>query len=181
MDGRGGFTSRTQVLLASAFHDLDGDGDLDAIGPDVTWNDAIPNPGSGEREQYGTSGPAACSVRPVLGATGPFRVGETLELRTSGVQPGAPGAMVVGLSPSNLANFPWPGITTHAWPWASFFYLPTPVGKGTEPGDGLSTATFPIGSNWPSFGDLYHQVYFFDPCSPSLVTASNGMRLRYAP
>ena len=180
MDGQGGFTSTTQVFLASAFADLDGDGDVDAIGPDLASNDVVPNPGSGEREQYGTSGPLACAVRPVLGATGPFRVGGTSVLRTSGVQVGAPGAMAVGITPSALADFPWPGVTTHLWPWASFFMLPLPAGKGTVGGDGLSTVTFTVKPTWPAFGDLFHQTFFFDPCSPSLVTASNGLRLRYA-
>jgi hypothetical protein len=181
LDGQGGFSSIAQVLLASSLNDLDGDGDLDALGQVVHWNSTEPNPGSGERQQYGASGPLACAARPVLGATGPFQVGVQKTLRVSGVPTGSSGLLAVGLVPAGLSDFPWPGITTLVWPWVGLVPLPPAVGAGTSAGDGLSTASFTIQPNWPNFGDLYQQAFFIDPCSPSLVTASNGLRIRYAP
>jgi FG-GAP-like repeat len=180
-DGQGNFSVRQQILRASLLDDLDGDGDLDSLGPKIHQNRRIPNPGAGERQQYGSSGPLACSARPILGAAGPFRVGGSSLLTVSGVAPGSFGIFTVGLAQSAFPDFPWVGVTAWAWPLAGYLFLPPPTGPGVAPGDGLTSLQFTIQPNWPNFGPLYHQAFFIDACSPSLVTGSNGLMIRYAP
>jgi hypothetical protein len=179
-DGQGGFEVRAQALLASLTDDLDGDGDLDLIGNALVASRRFPNPGSGERQQYGQVAFVFGSQPPVLGASGPLRVGETLGLSVSGLTPGTFGLLTLAASPSLLVNVPAPGLTAQAWPPLALVDLPLASGPGLLAGDGRSAAQFPVGPNWPNLGDLYLQAFFIEPSAPALLVASNGLRLRFA-
>ena len=168
------------MLEVSRLLDLDGDGDLDGVGRGaVAFNEFLPKGESGSRLQYAAGSPTSCEVLPVLGATGPFRVGQQLTIRVSGVVAGLPGWLTVGAAQSQEPDLPWPGIEALNWPWEATLTLPVAEGAGSATNDGLVVLEAAIEPSWPQFGDLFLQAFFPDPCSPSLLAASQGLRLRF--
>jgi VCBS repeat protein len=77
--------------------DVDGDGDEDFVTDRRIRNVARSLPDSGWRRQFGAGTPGTGGLVPTLGASGPFRIGESAELRIRGGLGGATGVLTVSL------------------------------------------------------------------------------------
>ena len=160
--------------------DLDGDGDQDLAGNRAYWNAQFAMPGGGYRRQYGQGSPGSGGRVPKLGAQGPFRVGETIELHLNNAVGGSTGFLVHTSGEASLPGFLIPGDTLLVDPFASFvalFVHPVP-GPAGVPGAGASELVFQAGPVLDGF-DMYHQTYVIDPGAPGLLSSSNGLRLTY--
>jgi hypothetical protein len=124
-----------QVLMPGAFADVDGDGDLDALGDVLVLNRTYEGAAAGSRRQYGAPVPGTADVAPVMGARGPFRAGETIQVTVTGVPVGSLGIVTLGLSESALPETPWKGMPAYNWPWELFFLAPS-FGANLQPNDG---------------------------------------------
>jgi hypothetical protein len=78
-----------RMILAAG--DVDGDGDPELVGNRVANDTLFDGPAAGQRLQIGTGVPGQGDIVPLLGAVGPFRVGETVNLSLCGMPPGATG------------------------------------------------------------------------------------------
>ncbi len=169
------------VLSPWSRDDADGDGDIDVWGEFLACSVQFHGAGTGAREQYGAGSPGTAGVVPTLGATGPFRAGEDLELRLRGAQGGL-AYLGVTLASASMPNFLVPGLTLLVDPAAGGFLLPVPVsGSAGGPGAGGFTLALPVQPAWAGV-ELYHQVFVLDAGAPSgLLSSSNGMRLLFGP
>jgi hypothetical protein len=183
-DGQSFLPPRLQCLSPLAIADVDSDGDADAIG--IAWSTTdnvlvrartIDGSAVGLRRQYGEGSPGSGGYAPVLGATGPFRVGETFELRVRGGLGGANVVIGVGPTSSALANVPYPGLTAYAWP-AERRMLMKLSGPAGVPGIGSATLTAVVP---PSLAGVtyFHQVFVVDPGGSGGLSCSNGLELAY--
>jgi len=184
--GAPGFESAGQycMRIVSAA-DMDGDGDADLLGQEGSTDDVIVDglrfdgPAAGTRWQYGTGTAGTGGAVPVLGASGPFRVGETVTLRFAGLPSLQLGLLTVGLSQTNLPGTPWLGSTAYNWPWIVFFFIVSPPGEPGVPGSSELALPFVVPSDLPLVGPLYHQVWFADPGAPYGRVGSNGLLIEY--
>jgi hypothetical protein len=167
-----------QVLRPYAFADVDGDGDADALTTAVFRNRAFEGPDAGSRRQYGAGAAGGAGVTPVLGAGGPFRVGETLSVRLTGLPVGKLGIFSVGLSASDLPDTPWQGMPGYNWPWTVFFYV-VGFGPGALPADGKLTLTWPVDPVITTVGPIFLQTVVADPTAPFGRVATNGLRMEF--
>ncbi|MEO6597329.1 MAG: hypothetical protein ABIP94_21505 [Planctomycetota bacterium] len=150
----------------------DGDGDIDLIGSYVVRNPRFHGPSAGSRRQSfeGTLGEAG--ARPVLGASGPFRGGETEVLPLTGV-PG-PTLAILGISllSAELPNVPLPGLTLRLDPTM----LITGGWPITENGQGRAAAAtqlpilLPHGLQGITF---YVQAFVVDPAAAVGIGSTN--------
>ena len=160
--------------------DLDGDGDEDLIGDTVVDNARFVAPTSGVRRQYGSGVPGTGGAIPVLGAAGPLRFGEAPEVRLTGALGGTMGILAVGVSEVVIPNSPFPGLTSYVDATdVPFVMVPLPIGGPTGVA-GAGELIIPVGVTLSMINGLYsHQYFLFDPGSPSLLTATNGLMLLY--
>jgi hypothetical protein len=183
-NGQSFLPPRIQALQPMAIADLDSDGDDDALG--VAWNlgdnalvlsRAIDGPATGLRRQYGEGSPGSDGYPPVLGATGPFRVGETIELRVRGGLGGA--TVVIGIGPNStaLANVPYAGMTAYAWPAERRLVMKL-SGPAGVPGVGSATLSVVVP---PSLAGVtnFHQAFVIDPGGSGGLSCSNGLEVAY--
>ncbi|HVS11809.1 MAG TPA: VCBS repeat-containing protein [Planctomycetota bacterium] len=183
-DGQSFLPPFIQGLQPLAIADFDSDGDGDAIGR--AWNSfdnalvfsrAIDGPQVGLRRQYGEGSAGSGGYAPLLGAVGPFRVGEPIEVRLRGGLGGASVVLAIGLNSSALPNVPYPGLTAYAWP--SKRRLPMKLsGPAGMPGVGsatLSVVVPPELAGWTYF----HQAFVMDPGGSNGLSCSNGLELAY--
>ncbi len=165
--------------------DMDGDGDADVLGHDAMLLDVIvpslrfAGPTAGVRLQYGASTAGTGGAQPVLGASGPFRAGETATLRLTGLPSGKLGLITVGLAQSDLPGTPWLGSTAYNWPWAAFFFLVSPPGEPGAPGSSALAVSYPVTPDLATVGPLFHQAWFADPGAPFGRVGTNGLLLEY--
>jgi hypothetical protein len=166
-----------QVLDPRLVADVDGDGDADVLGADLARGARLVLPRDGLRRQFGTATVGLGQMRPVLGASGPFRAGSTIALHLRGAMGGTLAVFVLGLQESNVADWPLPGLNGYALPVAAWFA----VSLGGEPGiAGAGHLSIPVAVPAGLSGlVLCHQAFFVDPTAPSGVTQSNGLELRY--
>ena len=177
-DGTGTLTPLIeQVVTASGFADVDGDGDVDAVGPRVARHTRFHVPTDGLREQYGANSSGLGGMGPKLGATGPFRVGESINLRLSG-GPGASWAlMTLGLGRSDLADWPAPGLTAYAYPPVLSLGLSLDGNPGEAGTGGFSIpAIVPPVAAGASFT---FQAFVLDQTAPHWWTQTNGLELSF--
>ncbi len=181
--GTAAFEPGVGVVLSPWLRDdADGDGDVDVWGLFFAASVAIHGPDAGARHQYGAGSPGTGGVVPTLGATGPFRVGEDMELRLRGAQ-GPLAILVVSPASAFLPGFPFAGVTLLVDPFApGVFQVPVPVSGGAAgPGEGGFTLPLVVQSSWAGL-ELHHQAFVVDAGAPNgLVSASNGMLLAYGP
>lgn len=155
--------------------DADGDGDVDLIGSRTTQSRRFVGASAGRRLQVhdGTAGEGGAV--PVLGATGPFRVGETEVLRLTGVPGPTIAVLGISLGAAALPNVPLPGLTLWLDP-AALIVGDWPI---SAPGFGRAAAmtTLPI---WLPNGlqgfSFWAQAFVFDPAAPAWFSSSNALQ-----
>ena len=161
--------------------DVDGDGDQDFIS-DVLTRGCIFAEGidDGFRLQYGEGSPGAGGIVPVLGAAGPFRVGEAGRLVVRGTVGDTLAVLAIGVLPGEVPGFPVPGSTAWIDPFASLqlLNLPPVAGPTGVPGEGKVDFFFSIP---PGFAGVssYLQVFAVDATAPFFLTASNALQLTF--
>ena len=171
-----------QMVRPTGFVDVDGDGDLDGIGERIYRSLAFDGPGAGARAQYGpgmVEPPGVAFRAPVLGATGPFRQGETVVLRMSGMPVGAVGLMTVGFGDGTLPNLPWGNTHILNWPWALQFLVPVFGGDLGVPNGGVVALPFTVDAVTATAPPLHLQCFFDDTSVPSGFTATDGLMLDF--
>jgi hypothetical protein len=154
--------------------DIDGDGDLDMVGPWVAKNVRWNGPTAGNRQQYGTGTVGEFGVTPLLGLTGPVRAGGAIELRLQGVTGPTVSALAQSVARADIPDFALPGLHLLIDPTALnsvLWFLPQP-GLGTASGAARMTLALPPGL---TNVDFCEQVFVLDPAAPSSVAASNGL------
>ncbi|MBK6942462.1 MAG: VCBS repeat-containing protein [Planctomycetes bacterium] len=164
---------------ASVLRDVDGDGDLDLLRMLQTLNRTFsPQAGGGSRVQYGAAAQGSGGMRPTLGASGPFRVGESAQLRLRGAAGPGTGLVVVGLTAAKLVDKPSVGLSIHTFPFA--LVLPVPVSGTGEAGSGQFTFPYVVPASAAGF-HFFHQAFVADAGAPSGATSTNGLDLFYGP
>jgi hypothetical protein len=152
--------------------DADLDGDTDLVGAFTTRSNRFAGTAAGNRLQFFAGTPGEGGAAPVLGATGPFRVGSTEVLRLTGV-PG-PTLALLGLSlgTTTLPGVPLPGLTLRLDP-ASLIVADWPIVQNGQ-GRAAAMTTMPILlMNGLQGYTFYLQAFVFDPAAPQLFTQSN--------
>jgi hypothetical protein len=149
---------------------------MDLVGSFAVRNLRFQGSAGGSVRQYGVGTAGQGGIVPVLGATGPVRVGETKTLRLSGVRGPATALLALGARPADLPNFPLPGLTFLVDP-ASLIILPWPI-TGQSYGRGAAAQSLPVYLP-PSVRGLeaFEQVFVFDSAAPSGVSATNGLHV----
>lgn len=160
--------------------DVDGDGDVDLLSEYLSLNVTSDGPPSGARRQYGSGSPGTGGIVPVLGAAGPFRLGETAELRITGAG-GNLALLGIGPAPASIPDYPFPGTTLLVDPAAGGFRVMTlqVLGSANGPGEGRVTFPFPVVHALVGL-TRYHQVFVRDPGAAHGFAASNGLALTFA-
>ena len=171
----------TMTGYATRIGDADGDGDVDLLAGTLTYyNRTFQAPQDGLREQYGTGFGGSDDIVPVLGAVGPFRVGETAGVRGTGARGGAPGFLVLAFGEAQIPDFPYAGMTT----WVDFTTFGTTIlpvvadGPPGEPGAGAFALDYVVPAGWLGT-DWYKQAFWVDPGSPTFFSATNGLHKLY--
>ncbi len=171
----------TQVLPANHWVDIDGDGDIDTVvdtpigGGAWVRNLMQHGPAAGARQQYGYGSAGNGGLATLLGADGPFRVGEQAQLRVSGGSGGASGIIAVGSQPAELINSPYAGMT--GWVWPVSRRLPFTLSAGGA-GEGRFALEFQVPPTLAGT-TVYYQAYVFDSKAPNGLACSNGQKVSY--
>lgn len=171
---------KTLVLRATAIADVDGDGDDDALSEVVRHGRGFEGVAGGARVQYGTSFAGTDGRAPTLGATGPFRVGETIEFRVRGGLGGATCTFAISRAPAELPDTPVPGLTSWVDPSNYWFQTVTVTLSGApgEPGVGTAVIPFTVPAGYYGTSE-YFQAMIDDPGTLSGLSATNGLRIDF--
>ena len=168
------FETLQQTMYEGRLADLDGDGDADLCARVVARGSGHFGPSGGMRRQVGTSTIGEAGSRPVWGAYGPFRAGQTERLVLRGV-PG-PTIAVLGLSLAGAqqSNFLFPGLTLRL----DLASLVTETASILGSGDGRAAASaeFPLTLPPGLQGLEFHsQAFVFDAAAPFGLTCTNAL------
>lgn len=170
-----------QLFHPQAVADFDTDGDADVLHTSEPqyWipGRTFEGDSAGRHLQYGHGSEGTGGLRPILGAKGPFRAGETVELRLLGGRGGAIAHLKVAFSSSNIEDYPFPGMNAYAEPWSRRLVYSL---DGTEgaPGAGRKTITSVVPQALVG-KTLYYQFYVLDPGAEFGWSSSNGLEIRY--
>jgi hypothetical protein len=164
-----------QMGVPRAFRDVDGDGDLDMIEKRVVLNRTIDGPRAGARLQFGDGLAGLDALTPKLGASGPFRVGETVTLRIVGGRGGASATLVHGRSRVDWIVGGLPVYVDPADPTYATIAL-TLDGTSGSGGTGTATVSFVVSASDAGTATTY-QLFVTDPDAPGGTSASNGLEL----
>jgi hypothetical protein len=171
----------TAVLHSSHFGwptDADGDGDVDLVGRAMLRNTQFDGPSAGEREQVGVGLAGTGGGKPVLGATGPFRVGGTLTTTLTGGCGQGVAVFVASFFRADPPQVLVPGF---------LFYLDSPLilgaialdGGNQTAGDGSASFTLPI-LPFVAGVDFYQQAIVADAAGVGPgVTHTQALRVRF--
>jgi hypothetical protein len=172
------------VARVNTIDDFDGDGDPDAIADStvpnttrVVYGSRVGTTGSNPRRQYGQGTAGTLGMVPTIGAKGPFTLGSLVDYRVNGGYGGSLALVVLGSAESNLANSPLPGLTSYCDPWWGYESIQLGGAAGT-PGGGNFSAFVPVSPGLVGM-TVYHQGFIYDPAAPYLITATNGLELRF--
>ncbi len=178
-DGAGGFTRLEQVttdVRSGRLRDLDGDGDLD-LGPPLVRGARFPSGAAGSRRQFGFATAGTGGASPTLGATGPFRVGETMETRLVGGRGGAFAVLLVDGPPVLRPDWPAPGLEGYVGPGAVAFF--TLLGGSPDvPGSGSARwpGVIPAGMRDVT---ITMQAFVQDTAVVPWIVQSNGIEITF--
>ncbi|HEX6884657.1 MAG TPA: VCBS repeat-containing protein [Planctomycetota bacterium] len=170
-----------QVGTAPAFlRDVDGDGDEDLVTDRLIRNATHTPPLCGWRRQAENGTPGAGGLVPTLGAEGPFRVGESAELRLRGGLGGAQGLLTVTLVRGGER-----GPLGHGWinPTNEPILAQVPLvlsGPAGVAGAGSWTFPYTVGAHFGAQTRRY-VVELLDPAAPGGIARSNTMVITYGP
>jgi len=161
-----------QMFVDGYAADVDGDGVIDIMGTHSVRSRHYSRAAAGSAVQRFDGVPGENGAVPVLGASGPFRVGETEVLRLSNV-PG-PTVAVLGLSLGEgyLPNAPLPGLIIYL-DLATTMIGPMVI---SEDGQGIAAASSTLSILLPNGLQgwrLYTQVFVLDPAAWNGVTQTN--------
>lgn len=161
-----------QVLIAGYTHDADSDGADDLIGTVLLRNRRWSAAAAGRRIQRYAGVAGEDGAVPVLGATGPFRVGATEVVTLTGVPGPTLSVLAISLGELVQPNVPLPGLILHV-DLASALIGTLPI-----PGDGQGHAT--AQASLPLFllnglqgFTFYMQAFVFDAAAPQAVSQTN--------
>mgnify|MGYP001291997422 CR=1 FL=1 len=169
------------MMRPTTMMDMDGDGDLDAVGMQSgmggLWTNGLRSGvTAGARVQFGSSNAGRDGISPLLGTPGPLVANASTALIIRAGLGGAAGLLAVG---TQEAATPLPG---GALLVASPQFLPFVLG-GTPGSAGEGTWTLPLIFANPSLVglDVYLQAGIADPWAIGGVSLTQGLRLRVAP
>ena len=160
-------------LQFSTLADIDGDGDADVAGPRLQRNRRYQMPAAGRHVQYGTGAVATGGVQPVLGCSGPLRVGSTPVLRLREAVGGTITLLGLGQQPTALQFPGLPGLTYYTYP---LDVLLAYVVSGAPGAPGAGTLDVPV-SLPPGLQGLqvWLQHFVVDGSAPTWFAHSNGL------
>ena len=159
--------------------DLDGDGDLDLYGASSVLSRRWHPPTGGQRVQIEPGFAGTDSIEPILGASGAFRVGESVAFHVVRGLGGAPLLLGAGLEQASFADLPFSGMTLHLG--STVLILSSSLdGTPGAPGQGTFDLPYVVGAGGVGV-PFSMQVFCLDAGSPTLLSASNGLWFEYGP
>jgi hypothetical protein len=168
-----------QVLQPTGHLDIDGDGDEDLVDTHLHKNRCFESVAGGMRKQTAGGLAGAGGILPTLGASGPFRVGQSAEIVLTGATGGIPGVFYqtyLGTAPP-----PFPGghhaATIYSYYPASHF---TTSGTPGSVGEGRWSLPFTVPGYVAGKTKVYH-VDLHDPGAPTGLARSNKLYVTYGP
>jgi hypothetical protein len=168
-----------QAVAPLVLADLEGDGDLDAFSDRLELGVEFDDPvADGWSYQYGAGSSIACSGEPLLGAVGPFRAGEVVQIRGTGVNPFSFAWLFIGANQVDFPDLFWAGTSTLVWPpkFLKGFFT---AGDPSLPGSGRFTLLYTVKPDVATIGPVYHQAIVYDLCAPETFVTTNGVMIDY--
>jgi hypothetical protein len=162
-----------------SLHDVDGDGDEDILTQRSYRSRRFNGVEGGARVQLDGGTPGQGGVKPILGATGPFRVGERVRLLLRGLRPDSRGVIAIGAAESTTLGVSGGGAhpirpETRALP---FHATGSP---GDAPGSGWCEIEFMVPAAYASSTRSY-VAHVIDDAAPGGRARSNQLLLTYGP
>ncbi len=155
--------------------DVDSDGDPDFVARGIVESWRENGPDAGRIRQYGAGSPGTGGYVPLLGASGPVRVGEPGLLHVRRGLGGSVAVLAYGTGEDAVADFPLPGLTLYLS--GLLRTVPLPLG-GTPGAGGEGALDVPYAIPPPFAGlRLFLEVFVVDPGVASFVTHSNGLEV----
>jgi hypothetical protein len=164
-----------QMGSPRAFRDVDGDGDADLVAERIVQNRTLEGPEAGACTQFGAGLAGLDGLTPKLGASGPFRVGETVTLRIACGRGGATATLVRGRT---RADWVQGGVPVYVDP-ADAHHATTLLALAGAP-DSAGTGTAELAFVVPAADagvTTYFQVLVDDAAAVGGVSSSNGLTL----
>lgn len=173
------FASLPSYRMDFAQGDLDGDGDPELVGRRGIFDMRFDGPKAGSRIQVGDGSDGQGGIAPLLGATGPFRVGHTAQVRLRGLRPGAVGVLsMVGTTSPMSAPFSGPMGRLAQAAFTQRIQFVASGAIGDAPGSGNWTHSFVVtpdlaGTTW------HYEAVVVDPDALGGMAQSNLLVLTY--
>ncbi|MCK5944267.1 MAG: VCBS repeat-containing protein, partial [Planctomycetes bacterium] len=171
-DPNGTFAAPLRLAAAiDALHDVDLDGDLDALGAGTVFNRSATG-SFGRLRQFGQGTPGHYNVRPRINDLGVTAPGKPMTMRVSGMRGAAAGLWVLGFGDAAKVDDPLPGLTLYVDQIAAV----VPFVAGGPPGaPGAGEWVVP----WTMIGGLggvalSSQAFCADAAAPNGWTQTNG-------
>lgn len=170
----------TSAQRMFTFSDPDGDGDVDFLADRLVRNTHHQGDAGGMRVQDTGGLVGQGGVKPLVGADGPFRVGEVAQLRVRGLPPGASGRLVVWY-PSDPAP-PSFGPVQAATPQR--IHSEIPLTASGQPGDAPGSGTWNLEYTVPGYSagrTKAYTAFVQDDTLFSGESRSNCLYVTYGP
>lgn len=168
---------RWWAVAVNQLGDFDGDGDIDGAGVTLLRNRQVGTAEAGVIQQYGEGVAGSGGVAPLLGVSGPVSLGSQPEMRLSRAVGGAATFFAIGLTQTDQADLPFPGLTQYVDGLIDLFYWPAGGPFGAA-GEGSWAIPYDVNPDWAGL-TFTHQAFCVDLASPSFLTATNGLAITY--